>query len=114
MGIPPVSVMMIHEILSGDDVNAISIDMSRDYTGEAANTAAQQMFTQLYEKAAALAKDDSLPVDVQDVYMAHAKYYRIECLYKLQRTLVNQTAEPNPADNPAPAEEPPVEGDNNE
>ena len=114
MGIPPVSVMMIHEILSGDDVNAISIDMSRDYTGEAANTAAQQMFTQLYEKAAALAKDDSLPVDVQDVYMAHAKYYRIECLYKLQRTLANQTGEPNPADNPAPAEEPPVEGDNNE
>lgn len=117
MGISPISVMSLNDILSSDEINAIAIDMSKDYTGEAANIAAQQMFTQLYEKAAALAKDDSLPVDVQDVYMAHAKFYRIECLYKLQRTLSQQTDAPNPANNPQPEPEPaPVinEGENND
>ena len=54
-----------------------------------------------------LATDDSLPADVADVFMDHARYYRIEGLYKLQRTLTQEGGHQEPTPQPAPQEENP-------
>ena len=43
------------------------------------------MFKQLYDIALELADEDDLPDDVCDVFMDHARWFRIEGLYKLGR-----------------------------
>lgn len=107
LGMNPVSLPMVTEILNNADVNAITIDPNQDYDGMTANHAALQMFTTLHELALSLATDDSLPADVADVFMDHARYYRIEGLYKLQRTLTHEGGHQEPAPQPAPQEENP-------
>lgn len=86
MGITPVGISGLMDILNSDEVNTSYIDMSKDYSAEAANVAAAQIFNELYECATALANDESIPVDIRDTYSEQAKYYRIEGKYKLERT----------------------------
>lgn len=89
MGINPIGVTSLVEYLSSDEINASYIAMDMDYSIEMANLAAKTIFDELYSHAAALAADESLPVDVQDVYTEHARYFRIESKYKLARTIMN-------------------------
>lgn len=93
-GQQPVSMSEALQMLQFGDGNAIVIDPNMDYSNDAADRAAMQMFTQLHTMAAELADadDDELPIDVSDVYLGHAKYFRIEGLYKLARKLLTPTA----------------------
>jgi len=88
MGVSPIGVAGLMNVLNSDEVNTSYIDMEKDYSAESANIAARQIFLELYNCAADLAKDESIPVDVQDIYAAHAAYYRIEGMYKLGRILL--------------------------
>ncbi|MCM1295225.1 MAG: hypothetical protein NC311_06760 [Muribaculaceae bacterium] len=88
MGVAPVGVAGLMNILNSDEVNTSYIDMEKNYSADAANVAAKQIFNELYGYAADLAKDESIPVDMQDIYAGHAAYYRIEGMYKLGRTLL--------------------------
>jgi len=91
-GIAPIGMSNLMDILKQSEIDAFYIDMAGDYTEEVANIAAQKMFSQLYEQAVALAKNDDLPIDVQDVYTDQARYYRIENLYKMSRAITQQAA----------------------
>lgn len=99
-GKTPISSSRALDILNQDNISAILIDMSLDYTGDEANRAAAMMFEQLHGHALSLATSDSIPADTADVYMDHAKYYSIEGKYKLARALQIK-AEQSPA-TPAP------------
>lgn len=88
IGINPVSMMEAVEILKSDsDVHAIVMDPSINYDASSADRAAIEMFTQLHTIANQLSCDSNLPCDVQDVILDHAKWFRIEGLYKLGRTV---------------------------
>lgn len=93
LGETPVSSRDALSILQGETgFTAVMIDPALDYSADAANHAAYHMFEQLREMAAefADADDDELPIEVSDVFMDHARWYRIEGMYKLQRA--NTTA----------------------
>lgn len=89
VGENPVNLTAVTDILQNDEVNAFIIDPKTTYSGHAANVAAKQMFEMLYKQAVELADEDDLPMDVCDVYMDHARYYRIEGTYKLGRALID-------------------------
>ena len=68
-------------------VNATIMNPELDYTSKIADETTYKMFKELYDFAAHLAVDAALPADVQDIFMGHAKWFRIEGLYKLGRTI---------------------------
>ena len=68
-------------------LEAFTFSGSMDFDGETADKASYSMMKQLYDLASELAGDQSLPIDVQDVFMGHAKYFRIEGIYKLGRRI---------------------------
>lgn len=83
LGGNPVGVNDAIGVVRDSDVDAFLVDPNKNYTGEEANEAAYKMFNQLY----GLAKEvDDVPDDVEDVFIGHMKYYRIEGMYKLRRT----------------------------
>lgn len=90
LGIQPIGVLDLPGILESDDINTSRVNMDKDYNAYAANIAAMNIFDELYACAAELADDESLPVDVRDVYTEHAAYYRIEAKYKLARTTLGE------------------------
>lgn len=92
LGLQPIGVMNLPEILESDEINTSCVNMDKDYNSYAANLAAMNIFNELYACAAELAEDESLPVDVRDVYTDHAAYYRIEAKYKLSRTVLGENA----------------------
>ena len=96
----PVSMSEALDMLRSSNGNAIIIDPTLDYSAEMADYAAYQMMLQLHDMATELADadDDELPIDVADVYMDHARYFRIDGIYKLKRALIVPAAnEPTPA-----------------
>ena len=68
-------------------VNATIMNPELDYTSKIADETTYKMFKELYDFASHLAVDAALPADVQDIFMGHAKWFRIEGLYKLGRTV---------------------------
>ena len=74
-GLPPVNSSEALNHMQSADFDAFTLSGTMDFDKQTA------------ELAAFLADDSSLPVDVQDVFMGHAKYYRIEGLYKLGRRI---------------------------
>lgn len=89
MGQSPVNVADAMTLVQESDVDGLIINGSEDYCGKAANVAAHKMFTQLYNLSTEILKDEALAEDVRDVFMGHAKWYRIEGLYKLGRALTH-------------------------
>lgn len=89
----PVNVAEAIDIVRESDVDAFLIESNRDYDKESANAAAKKMFDQLY---AAASEIDDIPDDVEDVFIGHMRYYRIEGTYKLGRAGIH---------NPPPAPE---------
>lgn len=85
----PVNVSDALKLVQESDIDAILINSAEDYCGKSANVAAYKMLTQLYNLATEILKDESLAEDVRDVFMGHAKWYRIEGLYKLGRALTH-------------------------
>lgn len=99
-------------------VNATIMNPELDYTSKIADETTYKMFKELYDFASHLAVDAALPADVQDIFMGHAKWFHIEGLYKLGRTVgvvsPEATAEANsqtedvevipPAENPVIAQ----------
>ena len=110
LGETPVSSRDALSILQGETgFTAVMIDPALDYSADAANHAAYHMFEQLREMAVELADadDDELPIEVSDVFMDHARWYRIEGMYKLQRANTTAT-KPNDQPEPAPVNVPDV------
>ena len=68
-------------------VDATIMNPELDYTSQIADETTYKMFKELYNFAARLAVDAALPADVQDIFMGHAKWFRIEGLYKLGRSI---------------------------
>lgn len=68
-------------------VDATIMNPELDYTSKIADETTYKMFKELYDFASHLAVDAALPADVQDIFMGHAKWFRIEGLYKLGRTV---------------------------
>ena len=66
-------------------VDATIMNPELDYTSKIADEITYKMFSELYDFASHLAVDASLPADVQDVFTGHAKWFRVEGLYKLGR-----------------------------
>lgn len=87
IGLAPVSSRDALTLLDADINTAIIIDPTLDVSGEAADVAANHMFEQLRSMASEIATDTSIPPEVADVFMDHARYFRIEGTYKLGRTL---------------------------
>ena len=109
LGGTPVNSHEALAMLESSNTNVIVIDPSSDYSSEAADTAALQMFTTLYGMSSALMSDSSIGQDVQDVFLQHSKYYRLEGFYKLKRAMcASGTPSPaatTPVVTPVPAEE---------
>ena len=61
----------------------------------AANQAAYRMFKLLNQLSVEIATDDGIPADVADVFMDHAKWFRIEGLYKLGRAMDDAAPAPS-------------------
>lgn len=72
---------------AANDIEAIVIDTSPNFSVHEANKLAHKMMLQLYDIAKELEEDSSLPPDVRDVYMKHLGYYRIEGKYQLDRAM---------------------------
>lgn len=89
MGMNPVNSTEACDVLQNDSMDAFTLSGEMDFDPMSAEKTAYRMFSQLYEMAAELANTESLPVDVQDVFMGHAKYFRIEGLYKLARRIAD-------------------------
>lgn len=68
-------------------VDATIMNPELDYNSQIADETTYKMFKELYNFAARLAVDAALPADVQDIFMGHAKWFRIEGLYKLGRSI---------------------------
>lgn len=89
IGESPINSTMAIEVLQDEDIDAIIIHPEQNYDNTTADTAAQNMFQLLYSISVKLSTDEELPVDVADVFMDHAKYYRMESIYKIGRKLLN-------------------------
>lgn len=87
MGDDPVNSSDAMEIVRQSDLNGFVLKADADYPDDSAENAAYNMMEQLYKLSSELAGDDSLPIDVSDVFMGHAKYFRIEGMYKLARRI---------------------------
>ena len=105
MGMNPIGMTQVAQLLEQSEVNAFTVDPNQNYDGKAANQIAKYIYQLLYDQAVKLANDSSLPIDVADVYMDHARYYRIEGLYKTTRCLT---------DSPAPVHQAPPEPQEND
>lgn len=109
MGHIPMNISNTLEHLSKDiGVDATVMNPELDYTSKIADEITYKMFSELYDFASHLAVDASLPADVQDVFMGHAKWFRIEGLYKLGRR-VNVPAVPQEASSETVEVVPPAE-----
>lgn len=87
VGLNPLSIMESIDQMHSSNLEAFTFSGSMDFDGETADKASYSMMKQLYDLASELAGDQSLPIDVQDVFMGHAKYFRIEGIYKLGRRI---------------------------
>lgn len=85
IGDSPVNLMQAIEILQSDSIPAIVIGPEDNYSVDAADTAAKDMFTLLYSMSSQLAEETEMPADIADIFMDHARYYRLENNYKLGR-----------------------------
>jgi hypothetical protein len=101
MGMTPVNMSdALGVVRESEDVHGIIMSAEQSYDVKTADIAAKNMFDQLYSLAASLADEDDLPIDVQDVFTGHARYFRIEGSYKLGRSLAEPSAvQPNPMEN---------------
>lgn len=106
------------KLVEESQIDAFLLGTDQDYDMYTANMAAYRMFKQLHEMAMELEDSDDLPDDVADVFMDHARWYRIEGLYKLGRATEDAKQEEPPvppAETPAPiveeTEEPEEEED---
>lgn len=90
------------KLVEESQVDAFLLGTDQDYDMYTANMAAYRMFKQLHEMALELEDSDDLPDDVADVFMDHARWFRIEGLYKLGRATEDAKQEEPPA-SPAPA-----------
>ena len=68
-------------------VDATIMNPELDYTSQIADETTYKMFKELYNFAACFAVDAALTADVQDIFMGHAKWFRIEGLYQLGRSI---------------------------
>lgn len=87
LGQNPLNYSEAMDILQNSSIDAFTLSGGMDFDPKGAETTAYKMFRQLYDMASELAGEDDLPIDVQDVFMGHAKYFRIEGLYKLARRI---------------------------
>lgn len=91
LGGTPVNAAEAISIVRESDVDAFLIESNRDYDKESANAAAKKMFDQLY---AAASEIDDIPDDVEDVFVGHMRYYRLEGAYKLGRAGIHNPPAP--------------------
>lgn len=102
-------------------VDATIMNPELDYTSKIADETTYKMFKELYDFASHLVVDAALPADVQDIFMGHAKWFRIEGLYKLGRTVgvvtpeatVEANAQTEDVEVIPPAENPVIAQDHN-
>lgn len=86
MGVVPVNLAdALGIVREAEDVHGVMMSTNQNYDVRTADVAAKNMFDQMYHLAEDLADEDDLPVDVQDVFTGHARYFRIEGSYKLGR-----------------------------
>lgn len=85
MGMQPVNDAEALELVQSSDIDAFLLGTDKAYSVDTADEACYRMFKQLYDIALELADEDDLPDDVCDVFMDHARWFRIEGLYKLGR-----------------------------
>jgi len=97
MGGNPVNAKEALGMLEASTDRAIIIDSAEDYSACAADTAASIMFNTLYDLAVTMCKTDDIPVDVQDMFIQHSKYYRIENKFKIARTMIITKSDNTPA-----------------
>jgi hypothetical protein len=95
LGESPISYPQALELVrDADDIHGILLTGDMQYTESSGDTVVLNMFNQLYDLAESLSRDDSLPTDVQDVFMNHAKWYRIEGKYKIAQNLNGSRTSP--------------------
>ena len=99
LGENPVNDQEALQQVEQSDINAFMISGDMELDVMTANRSCSIMMTQLYDLVLSIATDDSIPADVQDVFMDHARWYRIEGKYKLGRAI----REHSPENPPAPA-----------
>lgn len=87
LGMNPCSSAEALNIVRDSEIDGFVLDGNLDFDMQTAESASYKMMSQLYTLAEELESEDDLPVDVQDVFTAHARYFRIEGLYKLARRL---------------------------
>ena len=92
IGMSPLNMSGALDVVSSSDFSAFQIDPAKNYAPDVADNAFYSMFSQLHDISLKLADEDDLPDDVQDVFMDHARWFRIEGLYKLGRAI----QKPNP------------------
>lgn len=99
LGLSPLNTKESMDHMEGVELDAFTLSGSMDFDENTAEIAAYRMMKQLYDLSSELAGEDDLPIDVQDVFMGHAKYFRIEGLYKLGRRIEkHQTHQPGEHD----------------
>lgn len=87
MGENPLHDKQAYELLESSSDDFKVVDPSADYSAKDANIFAKYMFSTLLGMTSQLATDQSLPPEVADVFMDHARWYRIEGEYKLARAI---------------------------
>lgn len=96
LGHIPMNMSNALALLSKDTgVHAVVMNPGMDYTSKIADDVTKKMFDELYDFAAHLAVDAAIPVDVQDVFTEHARWFRLTSIYKLGRTVnISVSTEP--------------------
>lgn len=93
IGQRPVALFEAIKLVRESDIDGFVLDATEDMSPMQCDQHVSKMFDQLYELVQDLAKSEELPVDVADIFMGHAKYYRVEGKYKLARFLTNPASE---------------------
>lgn len=93
VGATPVAMTEALSLLDETETTAITVNPALEISPEVADTAAAHMFEQLRAMAAELASNTTFPPEVADVFMDHARYFRIEGTYKLGRCKVTPSTE---------------------
>ena len=91
MGQRPVSVFEAIRLVRESNIDGFILDGTENLCPEIGDKHIMKMFDQLYDLSEDLADEDDLPVDVSDIFMGHAKYFRLEGKYKLGRRFATPT-----------------------
>lgn len=111
IGDRPVNDAEALKLVEESQIDAFLLGTDQDYDMVAANQAAYRMFKLLNQLSVEIATDDGIPADVADVFMDHAKWFRIEGLYKLGRAMDDAAPAPVAEEPETPPVAPSDEGE---